>query len=47
VEAELCAGHILFVDGADYVTAKNLIMRLFFGVTDVYKRLIRLGCLPG
>jgi len=47
VEAELSAGHLLFVDGADYVTAKNLVMRLFFGVPDIATRLMRLGCLPG
>jgi len=47
VEAELSAGLLLFVDGADYVTAKNLGMRLFVGVTNVGTRLIRLGCLPG
>jgi len=47
VEAELSAGHLLFVDGADYVTAQNLVMRLFFGVTDVATRLMRLSCLPG
>ena len=47
VEAELSAGHLLFVDGADYVTAKNLVMRLFLGVPDVATRLMRLGCLPG
>jgi len=47
VEAEVSAGHLLLVDGADYVTAKNLVMRLFFGVPDVATRLMRLGCLPG
>jgi len=47
VEAELSAGHHLFVDGADFVTAQNLVMRLFFGITDVATRLMRLGCLPG
>jgi len=47
VEADLSAGHLLFVDGADYVTARNLVMRLFFGVTEVVPRLIRLRCLKG
>jgi len=47
VEAELSAGHLLFVDGADYVTARNLVMRLLFGITDFGTRLIRLACLPG
>jgi len=47
VEAELSAGHHIFVDGADFVTAQNLVMRLFFGSTDVATRLMRLDCLPG
>ena len=47
VEAELSAGHLLFVDGADYVTARNLVMCLFFGFNEVGTRLVRLGCLPG
>jgi len=46
-EAELSAGHQLLDDGADYVTAKNLVMRLFFGVPDVATCLVRLGYLPG
>jgi len=47
VEAELSAGHLLFVDGEDYVTARNLVMFLVFGFNEVSTRLVRLGCLSG
>ena len=47
VEDELWAGHLLFVDVQDYVTARNLVMLLIFGFNEVGTRLVRLGCLPG
>jgi len=47
VEAELSTGYLSLVDGADCVTAQNLVMQVFFGATDVAMSLMRLSVLPG
>ena len=45
--AVLSAGFEAFRDGAEWVTECNMVSRLFLDNTNVGRRLIRLGCLPG
>jgi len=47
VMAVLSAGFEAFRDGAHWVTECNMVSRLFLDNTNVGRRLIRLGCLPG